>query len=54
MTSYLVDYLIMTLYYEIRQTLLQNTSAILALLQHATKVYYKLRHFFITKCDSYN
>ena len=41
---------IMTLYYQIRQTLLQNVTAIL--LQNSTKVYYKCNSF-VTKCDSY-
>ena len=40
----------MTLYYQIRQTLLQNVTAIL--LQNSTKVYYKCNSF-VTKCDSY-
>ena len=34
-----------------RQTLLQNVTAIL--LQNATEVYYKIRQFFTTKCDSF-
>ena len=34
----------MTLYYKMRQMLLQNTTAIL--LQNATKVYYKMRQFY--------
>ena len=53
----------MTLYYKIRQILLQNATAIL--LRNATEVYYKMRQVFlqnatvllqnavvITKCDS--
>ena len=40
----------MTLYYKIRQTLLQNATAIL--LQNATKVYYKCNSF-VTKSESY-
>ena len=52
----------MTLYYKIRQILLQNATVIL--LQNATEVYYKMRQFyykmrqllqittFITNCDS--
>ena len=53
----------MTLYYKMRQILLQNATAIL--LQNATKVYYKMRQVFcykmrqllqnatfITTCDS--
>ena len=34
-----------------RQILLQDATAIL--LQNATKVYYKMRQVFITKCDSF-
>ena len=34
-----------------RQLLLQNATAIL--LQNATEVYYKIRQFFITKCNSF-
>ena len=44
----------MTVYYKMRQTLLQNASAIL--LQNAAEVYYKMRQVFcykFTKCDSY-
>ena len=37
----------MTLYYKMRQTLLQNATAIL--LQNATKVYYKMRQVFYYK-----
>ena len=53
----------MTLYYKMRQILLQNATAIL--LQNSTEVYYKMRQVFyckmrqllqiasfITKCDS--
>ena len=42
---------ILTFYYKKPQTLLQNASTIL--LQNATKVYYKMRQIFITKCDSF-
>ena len=42
---------IITVYYKMRQTLLQNVTAIL--LQNATEVYYKIRQFFTTKCDSF-
>ena len=38
---------IMAVYYKMRQTLLQNVTAIL--LQNATKVYYKMLQRFITK-----
>ena len=48
----------MTLYYKMRQTLLQNATAIL--LQNAAKVYQKMLQIFslkvqhfITKCSSY-
>ena len=54
----------MTVYYKMRQILLQNATAIL--LQNTTEVYYKMRQVcydnvtfitrcdnFITKCDSY-
>ena len=37
----------MTVYYKMRQILLQNTTTIL--LQNATEVYYKMRQKFITK-----
>ena len=37
----------MALYYKMRQTLLQNATAIL--LQNATKVYYKMRQVFYYK-----
>ena len=41
----------MTLYHKMRKILLQNATAIL--LQNVTEVYYKMRRFFISKCDSY-
>ena len=41
----------MALYYKMRQIVLQNATAIL--LQNATKVYYKMRQVFFTKCDSF-
>ena len=41
----------MTLYYKMRQILLENAKALL--LQNATEVYYKMHDVFITKCDSY-
>ena len=41
----------MTLYYKIRQILLQNATAIL--LQNATDIHYKCVRFFIPKCDSF-
>ena len=40
----------MTVYYKMRQILLQNTTAIL--LQKATELYYKLRQVFYYKSDS--
>ena len=40
-------WLIMTLYYKMRQILLQNATAIL--LQNATEVYYKMRQVFYYK-----
>ena len=43
-TSVAVSYLIMTIYYKMRHTLLQNVRAIL--LQNATEVYYKMRQVF--------
>ena len=42
---------VMTVYYKMRQILLQNATAIL--LQNATEVYYKMHQVFITKCDSF-
>ena len=41
----------MTVYYKMRQILLQNATPIL--LQNATEVYYKMHQVFITKCDSF-
>ena len=41
----------MTVYYKMRQILLQNATAIL--LQNATEVNYKMGQDFITKCNSF-